>query len=110
MRGLTVLRIVGRLRANSTDSSLSVEVSFGFIYNRSGDPTPDPEFDEFPWMYRQVTSQLPAEGVSNYFDLDIRTKRNIKDPQGNLLAVYKNQDTAQTAEFQLGVRILWGLP
>ncbi len=111
-KGLTLLRIRGTLRVNSTDAALSADFATGFLRFREGAtffPRPETDTQE-PWLWWKATSALPSEGQSNFFDLDIKAKRVMRSDDDEIGFMMENTDSAQTLSFALGIRALWALP
>ena len=113
LKGVTILRIIGSLRVNSTDATFSAEYFAGIktVPEESATTLPDPATDldaDWMWWDRQVA--LPAEGKSNYFSLDIKAKRKFRRPDDKLLFLMSNDDASQSIEYAWGIRILLALP
>jgi len=114
-QGLTLLRIVGSLRLNSTDATLSAEGHFGFIMS-DGDAfasltLPDPAVDhEAPWMHWDRRVFLPPSDSQQHLALDIRVKRKMKGNDDTCLLIVDNDDAAQSIEYAFGFRLLLQLP
>jgi len=114
-QGLTLLRMFATLRVNSTDASLSVEFSFGFIMSE-GDAViagavPDPELDvDAPWTYWERRVALPPSDSQQHLMIDSKSKRIFRGNDSSLILILANDDAAQSLEFVLGFRLLLGLP
>ncbi len=114
-QGLTLIRTVGTLRANSTDAVLSAEGAFGFIM-MDGDAfaagsAPDPIDDpDAPWLHWDRRAFLPASDAHQHIHLDIKAKRRWRGNDMEFAFVFDNDDAAQSIEFTLGIRMLLALP
>jgi len=114
-QGLTIMRILGTLRINSTDANLSAEGSFGFIMMDgdafSGGTLPDPLLDpDAPWMYWDRRVFLPPSDSQQHLRIDIRARRAWRGNDMELVLILENDDSTQTLEFAFGFRILVALP
>ena len=113
--GLTIMRIVGSLRINSTDVALSTECGFGFIMV-DGDASaasafPEPTVDEeAPWLHWDRRVVLPPSDSQQHLKLDIRARRRMGGNDISLFFIINNDDATQSLEYALGVRVLLALP
>ncbi len=114
-RGLTIVRTHATLRINSTDASLSAEMSFGLIMmdgdavaaSAYPDPLQDPEASWLHWARRVL---LPASDSQQHLELDIKAKRRFRGNDDNLMLILQNDDATQSFEFAFGFRLLLMLP
>jgi len=113
-KGCTLTRIIGTVRVNSTDASLSAEGTFGFVKYRedaglANVPFPSSD-DDAPWLYWKRRVFLPASDSGQHIELDVKSQRKFNESDDNLLFVIQNDDATQSLEFALGLRMLWKLP
>ena len=113
----TVVRIIGSLRVNSDDATLSVEWAAG-IAPIMGDavtanvfPDPHASDDQFPWQWwmSRVSPPAGAGGLSIQVELDIKAQRRMTGNQ-RLMFILNNHDAFETLEFSLSTRVLVKLP
>ena len=110
-QSLTILRIIGMLRVNSTDANLSAEAAFGFIMV-DGDAgaaavLPDPLLDiDAPWLWWQRRVVLPPSDAGQQIPIDSRAKRRFRGNDDGLNFIIDNDDATQSLEFALGLRVL----
>jgi len=114
-QGLTLIRIVGSLRINSTHATNSVEASFGFIMvdgdAESTGSVPDPKTDfSAPWLHWDRRVFLPPSDSGQHIALDIRVARKFTGNNNDLVLVLDNDDATESFEFALGFRCLFKLP
>ena len=113
-QGLTLLRCIGTLRANSTDANLSAETAMGFIM-ADGDAvstanTPNPSLDvDAPWLWWDRRVLLPPSDSGQHLRLDIKAQRRLAGNDTTLLFLIDNDDATQSLEFALGLRMLFKL-
>ncbi len=113
--GMTIVRIVGTLRANSLDASLSCESAWGIHMVEedaaAASAIPDPLADAHKeWMYWDRRVLLPASDAGQQLHLDIRAMRRFRTRESEVLFVIDNDDAVQSLEFALGFRLLLKLP
>ena len=110
-QGMTIARIRGILRANSTDANLSCESAFGIIMVENdaalAGAFPDPIGDESnPWLWWQRRVLLPPSDAAQHIELDVRAMRRFRAADDTLRFMIDNDDAAQTLEFVIGFRLL----
>ena len=113
-QALTIMRIVGMLRVNSTDANLSAEAAFGFIMV-DGDAgvaaaLPDPLLDvDAPWLWWQRRVVLPPSDAGQQINVDSKSRRRFRGNDDSLNFIIDNDDATQSLEFALGLRVLIAL-
>ena len=116
VQGLSVVRIIGSLRVNSTHASLSVEWAAGIAMIEddafAANVVPDPLTQPFKWMWWMARVSPPpgAGGSSIQIELDIKARRRFPGGTGILGFIINNHDVAETLEFALSTRVLLRLP
>ena len=114
-KGMTLLRIVGSLRVQSTDATYSVDWAAGIFMAREPTYTPgsfpDPRTDpDTNWMMRWSRTSLPASDSQQTLDLDVRSKRKFMNSDDKVVFYLVNTDSAQQAEVALAGRCLYAMP
>jgi len=110
-KGMTVVRILGTIRVNSTDASLSTDFAMGITTARGSASFPDPSGDaQEPWLYWFRGSALPASDSGQHRELDVQSQRLFRDQDRRLIFLMENDDSTQSLEWTLGLRILYKLP
>ncbi len=115
-KGITVLRIIGSLRVNSTDATFAAEWAAGFGIIEEDSATagqfPDPQNDaDFNWLWWMARAAPPAAGsTANNMDIDSKAKRRFMQGDASLWFILNNADSTQELEFKLSVRTLYALP
>ena len=116
MQGVKIVRMIGSLRVNSIDVSLSVEWAAGItVVGKDADQAnaiPDPVTDTahgWMWWMSRVSPPPGAGGTSIQIDLDIKSQRRLRS-QDRPIFVIDNHDGFETLEFALALRVLVQLP
>ena len=115
-QALTVVRIIGSLRVNSTAALLSVDWAAGITMIESdafnANVVPEPQSQPNKWMWQMARSSPPpgAGGSSIQIDLDIKSRRRFPGGKGVLAFIIDNTDDFEQLEFALSVRVLFRLP
>ena len=109
MKGITVVRIVGTIRVNSTDAVLSCDYVMGITVDAFGIVASASDASQ-PWMWWKRSSALPASGVQIFLEIDIKAKRRFREDNDQLRLNVENNDAAQSLEFMPGMRTLYLLP
>ncbi len=113
-KGLTVARIIGAVRVNSADATLSVEFSMGITMETEQSVTQGATANPLsnsrtPWMWWLRWVALPAAGPSVPWMIDVRAQRKFVGSRDSLMFLIQNDDTTQSLEFSLGLRVLYKL-
>ena len=110
---LTVMRMVGTLRVNSTDANLSVDWAAGFTMMNEDQVNslvlPDPATDDVQWLWWDARSSLPASDGSQQLTIDSKSRRRYNTKETRFTFIMQNTDGVQSLEFRLGIRILHAL-
>jgi len=115
-QGISIVRIIGSLRVNSTHATLSAEWAAGItLVNSDGfgvNAVPDPVADtqqKWMWWMARVSPPPGAGGTSIQLALDIKARRKYL-PNNVLAFIIENHDATESIEFALSVRVLVQLP
>ena len=104
--GWKVLRIIGNVRVNSTDVSLSADFAVGIAFMRFTAPSPNQV--DFPWLWWVANSATPPP--STPYSFDVKGQRKFRFNEENLVFAIANNDAAQSLEYMFGIRILLQKP
>jgi len=108
-RGMKLLRIIGALRVNSTDPTLSVDF-VGSIYLSQIGQSISPSTLAFPFLWWIRGSALPAAGPMRPWDIDVKGQRKLTFANSAIIFGIENNDLTQSLEFVFGLRLLVQLP
>jgi len=109
--GKTILRIVGSIRVQSTHATLSCDFVYGVgVKPGAMSNVLNPSDSSFPWMHWRRGAALPASDSGQARDVDIRSKRRVRDEHDDLQFIIENNDSAQSLEYVFGFRFLVRLP